>query len=47
MLVPGHGAVVLKTYPHAPRIGFRNRPWNQDVCKGKSFGLTYAGSAHS
>ena len=45
--VPGHGSVVLGTYPLAPRIGFIDRPWNQDVCKGKSFALSYSGSAHS
>ena len=45
--VPGHGSVVLSTYPLAPRIGFNDRPWNQDVCKGKSFALSYSGSAHS
>ena len=45
--VPGHGSVVLTTYPLAPRIGFVDRSWNQDVCKGKSFALSYSGSAHS
>lgn len=45
--IEGHGSVVLTDYPRAPRIGFRNQPWNQDVCKGKSFRLTYTGSAHS
>jgi hypothetical protein len=45
--VPGHGSVVLSTYPLAPRIGFVDRPWNQDGCKGKSFALSYSGSAHS
>lgn len=47
VLVPGHGTVVLGRHPQAPRITFLNRPWNQDVCKGKSFALTYSGSAHS
>jgi hypothetical protein len=45
--VAGHGSVVLSTYPLAPRIGFVDRPWNQDGCKGKSFALSYSGSAHS
>ena len=47
VLVPGHGTVVLRHHPEAPQISFLNRPWNQDVCKGKSFELTYSGSAHS
>ena len=46
VVVAGHESVVLTRYPRAPRIGLRNQPWNQDVCKGKSFDLTYAGSAH-
>ena len=45
--VPGHGSVVLTTYPLAPRIRFVDRPWDQDVCTGKSFALSYSGSAHS
>lgn len=47
VVLAGHGSVVLTSYPRAPSIGLRNQPWNQDVCKGKSFHLTYAGSAHS
>lgn len=47
VVVPGHGTVVLRHHPEAPQISFLNRPWNQDVCKGKSFELTYSGSAHS
>ena len=46
VVVPGRGLVVLSA-GRAPTITFRNQPWNQDVCKGKSFELTYSGSAHS
>jgi len=45
--IDAHASVLLTTFPRAPRIGFRNQPWNQDVCKGKSFALRYTGSAHS
>ena len=47
VLVPAHGSVVLDAPPRAPRISFVDLPRNQDVCKGKSFELTYSGSAHS
>ena len=47
VLVPANNSVVLHAYPQAPRITFRNRSWNQDVCKRRSFSLTYDGSAHS
>jgi hypothetical protein len=47
VLLAPHASVTLDGFPRAPRIGFRNRPWNQDVCKGKSFALDYTGSAHS
>jgi hypothetical protein len=47
VVVPGHGSVVLGTYPRAPTISFLNRAWNQDACKAKNFELLYTGSAHS
>jgi hypothetical protein len=47
VLVPGHGSVVVTTPPRAAQIALVERPWNQDVCKGKSFALSYSGSAHS
>ncbi len=47
VVVGPHASVTLDGFPRAPRIGFRNQPWNQDVCKGKSFALDYTGSAHS
>ncbi len=47
VLVPANDSVMLQAYPQAPRITFRNRSWNQDVCKRKSFSLAYNGSAHS
>jgi hypothetical protein len=45
--VAGHGSVALRAHPLAPRITLVDRPWNQDVCKGKSFALSYTGRAHS
>jgi hypothetical protein len=45
--VAGHGSVVLRAHPLAPLITLVDRPWNQDACKGKSFALSYSGSAHS
>ena len=45
--VPGHDSVVLRESPIAPQITLLDRPWNQDICKGKSFVLSYTGSAHS
>jgi hypothetical protein len=45
--VPGHDTVVLRAHPLAPLITLVDRPWNQDACKGKSFALSYSGSAHS
>jgi hypothetical protein len=46
--VPGGGSVTLETGPRAPQIELLNLPdVNQDVCKGKTFTLTYSGSAHS
>jgi hypothetical protein len=45
--IPAHGSVVVGSFPRAPRITLLNRPWNQDSCKGRTFTLTYAGSAHS
>jgi hypothetical protein len=46
VVVPGRSTVVLRP-GRAPTITLRNRPWNQDACKGKSFELTYSGKAHS
>jgi hypothetical protein len=46
VVVPGKSTVVLSA-SRAPTITFRNQPWNQDVCKGTSFELTYSGRAHS
>jgi len=48
ILVPARGSVTLATAPGAPQITLLNLPGvNQDVCKNKSFALTYSGSAHS
>ena len=46
--VPARGSVTLTSAPRAPKIMLLNQPGvNQDVCKNKSFALTYAGSARS
>jgi len=46
--VPAGGSVTLTSTPRAPQIELINLPdVNQDVCKGKTFTLTYSGSAHS
>jgi hypothetical protein len=45
--VPAGGSVTLSRYPRAPRIALRDLRTNQDSCQGTTFGLTYAGSAHS
>ena len=46
--VPAKSSVTLTSAPRAPQITFLNRSdVNQDVCKNKSFTLTYSGSAHS
>jgi hypothetical protein len=46
--VPARGSVTLTSAPRAPQIVLLNLPGvNQDVCKNKSFALTYSGSAHS
>jgi hypothetical protein len=48
IVVPAGGSVTLTSPPRAPQITLVNLPGvNQDVCKGKSFALTYSGSAHS
>ena len=47
IVVPAQGTVTLTSAPHAPQITFLNLPTLQDVCKGKSFALTFSGSAHS
>jgi hypothetical protein len=45
--VPAKGSVTLTSAPRAPQISFLNLSTSQDVCKGKSFALTFSGSAHS
>jgi hypothetical protein len=45
--VPANGKVTLASAPRAPQISFLNLSTSQDVCKGKSFALTFSGSAHS
>lgn len=46
--VPAGGSVTLTSAPRAPQIEFLDLPdVNQDVCKNKSFSLTFGGSAHS
>lgn len=47
LIVPANGSVVLPAQEvTAPRIRLRNLPTvNQDVCKGKSFALSYSGTA--
>jgi hypothetical protein len=45
--VPAKGTVTLTSAPRSPQITFLNLPTNQDVCKGKSFVLTFSGIAHS
>jgi hypothetical protein len=47
VVIPARGSVKLTTFPRAPRIGFRNLEASQEACKGKSFRLTYSGSAHA
>jgi hypothetical protein len=45
--IEAQSSVTLDTFPRAPMIGFRNLATSQDDCRGKSFRLTYTGSAHS
>jgi hypothetical protein len=46
--VPAGGSVTVTSAPRAPQIMLLNLPGvNQDVCKNKSFALTYSGSARS
>ncbi|HEY5473190.1 MAG TPA: hypothetical protein VIK32_08365 [Candidatus Limnocylindrales bacterium] len=45
--VPARGKVTLTSAPLAPQISFRNLSTSQDVCKNKSFALTFSGIAHS
>jgi hypothetical protein len=46
--VPARSSVTLTSAPRAPRIMLLNLPGvNQDVCKNRSFVLTYRGSARS
>ncbi len=47
LLVPANGSVTLPAQGVTrPQIRLRNLTTNQDACKGKSFALTYTGSAH-
>ena len=46
--VAARGSVTLTSAPRAPQIMLVNVPgMNQDVCKNKSFALTFSGSARS
>ena len=46
--VPAGGSVTLTSAPRAPQITLLNLAGvNQDICKNKSFALTYSGSARS
>jgi len=48
VVVDAGQTVVLTSAPRAPVITLLNLPdVNQDVCKGKTFHLTFWGSAHS
>ena len=47
IVVPAKGKVTLTSAPSAPQITFLNLSTLQDVCKGKSFALTFSGIAHS
>jgi cytoskeletal protein RodZ len=48
IVVAAKSSLILPSAPSAPQITLRNLAGiNQDVCKGKSFILTYSGSAHS
>jgi hypothetical protein len=48
IVVAAGASVVLTSAPRAPVITLLNLPdVNQDVCKGKTFRLTFWGSAHS
>ena len=45
--VPASSSVVVSAAPQAPQVALVDLASNQDVCKGKSFVLTFSGSAHS
>ena len=48
LTVPANGSVDLPAQGAlAPRIRLKNLSTNQDVCKGKSFALTFSGTAHN
>jgi hypothetical protein len=48
IVVAARSSVTLAAAPRAPQITLLNLPGvNQDVCKNKSFALTYSGTAHS
>jgi hypothetical protein len=45
LLLPSNGTVTLPAQGHpAPQIFFKNTLFNQDACKGGSFGLAYTGT---
>jgi hypothetical protein len=45
LLLPSNGTVTLPAQGHpAPQIFFKNTLFNQDACKGGSFGLSYVGT---
>ena len=47
IVVPANGSLVVSTAPQAPQITLLNLASNQDVCKSKTFTLTFTGTAHS
>jgi hypothetical protein len=48
IVVAARSSVTLTAAPRSPQITLLNLPGvNQDVCKNKSFALTYSGTAHS
>jgi hypothetical protein len=48
LLVPAHGQATLSSAPAAPQITLIDLSTvNQDVCKNKSFNLSFSGNAHS
>ncbi len=48
IVIAANSSMTLVAAPRAPQIRLLNLPGvNQDICKNKSFALTYSGSAHS